>query len=289
MLHYAKKIAALAFLLFMLLWVAGVIRSFTLEYPPPPPLVSLSSEREYVNPSSRNFANNLKQIDPNQTPLPLMLDNPDVDKIRITEKTAVLTSGTTAFKNDEASVRAAIKAQQADVFTERKSGIEPARRWTIEIGVHPDKFDDLVENLRGIGSLSTITVEQKDRTREFQDLYSKRQSLKKYRDSITKLREGKNPSLEDALRLEGKIQDIEKELQALSVQFGELLGKESYYHVHVTLIEYQPGDRRDHTFTIPQRIGHGFLWAITWWFGTALALALVAASCLSAWMLRSKA
>ena len=106
--------------------------------------------------------------------------------------------------------------------------------------------------------------------------------------SITKLREGKNPSLEDSLRLEGKIQDIEKELQGLSVQFGELLGKESYYHVHLTLAEFQPGDKRDRTFTISQRIGHGFLWAITWWFGTALALALVAASYVSVWVLRQK-
>ena len=293
MLLYVKKIAAIGFLLFMLLWLAGVIRAFTREYPPPAPvlpeLLSLSSSgREYVNPAQQ-VANNLKQIGLIQTPLPLVLDNPDFEKIRITEKTATLTAGSTAFKEDEVKIRAAIAEFKADIFTEKKSGIEPARRWNIEIGVNPDKFDDFVDSLRGIGQLSTITVEQKDRTGEFRKLQAQRQSLKKYLESITKLREGKNPSLEDSLKLEQKIQDIEKELNSLSVQFGELLGKESYYHVHVTLIEYQPGDRRDHSYSVGRRIGDGFLWGITWWFGAALALCLATGTCLSIRVLRQKA
>src|SRR5262249_24925758 len=161
------------------------------------PLVSLYSERDLHQSVQQNWANNLKQIGLIQTPLPLVLDNPDVENIRITEKTALLSSSTIAFKEDEASIRAAIKTYEADIFTEKKSGIEPGRRWTIEIGVHPDKFDDLVADLRGIASLATVSVEQKDRTSEFRKLHAQRQSLKKYLDSITKLREGKNPSLED--------------------------------------------------------------------------------------------
>jgi hypothetical protein len=82
MLLYLKKIAALGFLLFMLLWIVGVIRGFTLEYPPPPlalETLSLSSGREYVLPFNGNFAHNLKQIGLIQTPLPLVLDNPEVE------------------------------------------------------------------------------------------------------------------------------------------------------------------------------------------------------------------
>jgi Domain of unknown function (DUF4349) len=286
-----KKTAAIGFLLFVLLWMAGIIRAFTREYPPPAPAIpSLASVsgREYVNPSQQ-FANNLKAIGLIQTPLPLVLDQPEVEKIRITEKTANLTSGSTAFKEDESAIRAAIKAHQADIFTERYSGIEPGRRWIIEIGVHPDKFDDLLDKLRGVGHLSSITIEQKDRTGEFRKLHAQRQSLKQYLATITALRAGKNASLEDALKLEQKIQDIEKELQSLSVQFGELLGKESYYHVHVTLIEYQPGDRHDRTYSITHRLGDGFVWAIAWWFGAALVIALAAGTVLSIRVLRQKA
>jgi uncharacterized protein YfcZ (UPF0381/DUF406 family) len=290
---YAKKAAAVGFLAFMGFWIVGALQTLGREYPPPaPPSLTLFSgfssgpDRGYV--ASNNFANNLKQIGLIETPLPLVLDKPDVERIRITEKTAVLASTSTAFKNDEMKIRAAIQAQGADIFTEKKSGIEPERRWHVEIGVHPDKFDDLVDNLRTVGSLASITFEQKDRTSEFRKLHAQRQSLKKYLESITKLREGKNATLEDALKLEQKIQDIEKELQNLGVQFGELLGKESYYHVHVTLVEHQPGDRRDRTYTIGQRIGDGFVSAVTWWFGVALALGLAAATYVSVRVLRQR-
>src|SRR5260370_3475145 len=88
MLTCVKKIAAVGFVVFMLLWIVGVMRAFTLEYPPPPAIVSLSStDREYQTQSNSNFAHNLKIIPGLAlTPLPMVLDKPEVEKIRITEK-----------------------------------------------------------------------------------------------------------------------------------------------------------------------------------------------------------
>ena len=100
--------------------------------------------------------------------------------------------------------------------------------------------------------------------------------------------EGKNPSLEDALKLEAKVHEIEKELQGLNVKFGDLLGKESYYHVHVTLVEHQPGGRGDRTYTLPQRIGHALLWALAWWCGVAFACIVFATAGMSVWILKQR-
>ena len=284
--YYIKKTAAIGFLVFLGLWMVGAIRGITLPYPPPAPSVlSLGGEREtYI--SNGNWANNLKHIGLIETPLPLVLDNPNVEKIRIIEKTATVTAGSISFEADDALIRAAIKDQQAEVFMEKKSGIEPARRLTLEIGVHPDQFDTLVEKLRTIGSLASYSVEQKDRTNEFRKLNAQRQALKRYQESILKLRVGNNPSIDDSLKLEQKIQDVEKELQSLGVQLGDLLGKESFYHIHLTLAEYQPGDRRDHTYTTPQRIFHALLWAIVWWSAVALAAGIAITTGVSFWTLR---
>ncbi len=287
---YLQKAAAVGFLVFLVLWVAGTLRGITLDYPLPTP-ITISEFRS----SQQQFqgANNLKQLGLGWTALPLVLDHPKVELIRIHDKRAILAIGTSEFTKDEAAIRDAIKEQnkqeqKAEIFTEHRSGIEPNRKLAIEIGVHPDNFDALVDKLQTIGTLSSITVEQKDRTGEFRTLFAKRQSLKKHLEAIVKLREGKSPTLEDSLRLEGKIQEIEKEMQGLSVQFGDLIGAETYYHIHVTLAEHVPGGKGDKTYTMPQRVGHAFLWATAWWFAVALACCVAAGACMSVWVLMQR-
>jgi hypothetical protein len=289
---YLRKVAAVGFLAFLVLWIVGVASGLTLEKPPTPPLpISIVTEREYFssNSNSQQLANNLRQIPTlAETALPLVLDSPNVDQIRIFEKRATLAASTSEFDKDEALIRAAIKAHQADVFNEKSSGIEPNRKLMIEIGVSPEKFDGLVEKLRKIANLSSISVEQKDRTTEFRKLYAQRQSVKKYLEAMTVLRAGKNLSFDESLRLEQKIQDLEKELQTLSVQFGDLLGRDSYYHVHVTLVEHQTVDTSERSGSLPNRLFQGFIWAVAWWFAAALVVGLVGATGASVWVLREK-
>lgn len=275
-----KKLAAIGFLVFLALWAAGAVRGLALPFPRPTVLdLSLSSIREDASRLAQ--ANNLKEIGLGKTALPLVLDQGDIEKIQVHEKSAHLATGTAAFDEDQALLRAALAAQQATIFNERSGGIAPERRITVEIGVHPDKFDALVEKLRQIGQLESISVQQRDRTGEFRRLHAQRQSLKKYLETVMKLRGVNNPSIDDTLKIEQKIQDVEKELLALSGQLGDLLGKESLYHVQVTLFEYQPGSRLDRAYTLPQRLFHAFLWALTWWLTVAVVIAALAATTVS--------
>jgi hypothetical protein len=64
---YLRKVAAVGFLAFLVLWIVGVASGLTLEKPPTPPLpMSIVTDREYFqsNPSNSNqqYANNLRQI-----------------------------------------------------------------------------------------------------------------------------------------------------------------------------------------------------------------------------------
>ena len=273
-----KKCAAAGFLMFLCLWIGGTARGYSLPYPQAPAWhlasVGISAPDDY---SSARLAswNNLKQLGLAATPLPMVMDQADIERIRVLVKHAQLAAGTSAFDEDERAIRSALAAHQATVFNEKNSGIEPERRLTLEIGVSPEQFDALVEQLRQIAYLESVQVDQRDRSSEFRRLHGERQTRKNYLTSLLKLRDAGKPSIDDALKLEQKIQDIEKELQALSAQLGELLGKETYYNISMTLYEFQPGSRLDRTYSFPRRLLNGFGWALAWWFAAAGAGAVV--------------
>jgi hypothetical protein len=279
-----KKVAALGFLVFLILWAVGILRSYALPYPQPAWPIPVIEELSARNAS----ANNLKQIGLAQTPLPAVLDQAEVERIQVHEKHAQLATGTTTFDDDAAEVRKSLAEHQATVFNEKNGGLAPERRLTLEIGVHPDRFDALVEQLRHIAHLDTVNVQQRDRTGEFRRLHAQRQSLKKYQESILKLRAGKNPTIDESLKLEQRAQEIEKELQALGVQLGDLLGKESFYLVSLTLFEYQPGSKLDRTYTLPRRLLNAFLWALAWWFGGVVAVGVLVGTWVSVQTLWAK-
>ena len=268
-----KKRASVAFLLLLVLWAAGVARGWSVEHRPTPDLALLPLDREVTQ--QVQAANNLKQLGLATTPLPLMLDRPDLDKIQVYEKGAQLTAGTAAFAEDEAKLRAALAEHKAVVFNERSTGLSPERRLTLQTGVPPERFDALVEQLQGVALLDSISVHHRDRTGEFRRLLAQQQSLKKHLEAVLKLRGRDNASIDDTLKVEQKVQDIEKDLRNLGVQLGELLGHESFYQVSFTLYEYQPGSRFDPTFTLPRRLGHALVWALSWWFVAAGAVGAV--------------
>src|SRR5437868_13916275 len=109
-----KKVAALGFLTFLALWIAGIIRGWSLPYPQPvAPRLSLSDEVYYSN---AQLANNLKQMGLSLLSLPLVLAKADVERIRVYEKSAQLAAGTTMFEDDETLIRSAIQSHEASIL-----------------------------------------------------------------------------------------------------------------------------------------------------------------------------
>ena len=267
--HLGKKTAAAGFLVLLALGLVGTIRAFTLPYPQ----LLRSSLPMSLPMLERNLpsANNLKQVGLGEMPLPLLLEQGNVERIRVYERSGQLALATEVFGDDETQVRSAVTVRQALVLNEKSSGLVRERRLVLELGIHPDRFDELMNQLRGIGHLESVSVQQRDRTGEFQRLHAQRQSLQKRHAAILKLRETKNLSIDDTLRLEQRLQDIDKELQTVGVQIGDLLSKESLYHVHVALAEYYPGSRLGPTYIWPQ-LRYGFLWGLGRWFVLALGI-----------------
>src|ERR1700730_6567194 len=158
-----KKGAAVGFLVFLGLWMACGIRGSSLSQPQQGAAGESSAwmasvRQESWNPSQ--FANNLKPIGLAKTPLPAVLDQADVERIHVHEKTAQIGTATTAFDEDEALIRSTLAKSRAEVLNEKNGGIAPQRRLAMEIGVHPDRFDALVGQLRNVGRLESVSVQQ---------------------------------------------------------------------------------------------------------------------------------
>src|SRR4051812_27920186 len=117
-----KKGAATAFLAFVILWAAGILRGLTRPYPQQPAWRLPTGE---VFSSRLQAANNLRQLGLATTPLPLVLDRPEVDRIVVHEKTAQLGTGTAAFDRDASRIRTALAEHEAVVFNEKNSGLVP--------------------------------------------------------------------------------------------------------------------------------------------------------------------
>jgi hypothetical protein len=86
--RHINKGAAVGFLAFVALWIVGLAREASVAYPLPTAWHLAVSEALSNRLSQNVVANNLKQIGLAQTPLLLVLDQPDVEKIQVEEKTA---------------------------------------------------------------------------------------------------------------------------------------------------------------------------------------------------------
>jgi hypothetical protein len=277
-----KRIAAAAFLTFVALWVVALIGGFTLPLPraSADPIVFSPAATKEVGLNRQQLANNLRELGLAREPVRGVLDRADLDKVQVHEKTGRVVTTTTDFAADEAAVRAAVADQKGVVADETSGGVTPERRLTLEVGVTPDRFDALVERLKQVGRLESLRVEQRDRTGEFRQLAARRQSLKKHLETVNKLSTRDNPT-DDSLKLAREVKDIERELEALSAQAGDFVGKESLYTVAVTLVE-DDGARHGPTVTLARRAGHAVLWAGAWWGAAAVFAGTLAGAVASA-------
>src|SRR5262245_15144635 len=260
-----KKVAAVAFLLFLILWVVGLSGGFALPLPraSAEPVAFASASRREDGQARQQLANNLRELGLAREPVRGVLDRADLDKIQVHEKIGRVATTTTDFAADEAAIRTVLEGQKVVMVNETSGGVAPARRLTLEVGVSPDKFDALMAELQGIGRLESLRVEQHDRTGEFRQLAARRQSLKKHLETVSKL-SARDNTTDDSLKLARELKDIERELETISAQAGDFLGKESLYTVSVTLVEDETG-RHGPTVPLARRAGNAFLWAVAWW------------------------
>jgi hypothetical protein len=191
------------------------------------------------------------------------------------EKIASIATSTRAFDDDEKRVREATAKYSALIQFEQATGLPGSRNVNLAIGVRPERFDAMVEELRSIGELASIRIDKTDKTNEYKDLIAKRSSLEKARDSLISLK-SKGGRIDEYTNLENRILEIEDEIQASGVKLGDYDAENEFCTVKLSLVE-----KRDVVvagISFGQRLSVALKWTIRY-YTAALGLLLVGTLC----------
>ena len=152
------------------------------------------------------------------------------------EKIAEIKTKSSNFEAEEKASRALIKKMDALIQFEQKSGNKGYRNLNLAIGVPPENFDSLYNQLITIGKVQAKRITKKDKTNEYKELNAKKQSLEKIRTSLIELK-SKGGKIDEYMGLENRILEIEQQLQGLGVSLGDFDDENEFCTVQFSLLE----------------------------------------------------
>lgn len=152
------------------------------------------------------------------------------------EKIAEIHTTSSSFDSEEKEAREKIESHEGLIQFEQKSGNTGRRQLHLLIGVPPEHFDSLYQNLSAIGNVQAKRITKKDKTNEYRELNAKKASLEKIRDSLLNLK-SKGGRIQEFIQLENRILEIEQQLQNLGVSLGDFDNENEFCTVRFSLIE----------------------------------------------------
>ena len=232
-----KKVLAILFLGFVLLVLGRLVYSFWL---PAEELTRFRRALPEWGSSTTDVAINFKtQSNLRQIGVALqdLVSAGNLSRLEVLEETANANATSTAFDADKEKFLKIVSERKGKILHERAQGLAPQRSLSMTIGVNADSFQATVQDLKAIGTLTALTVTRTDRTEEFRALLAKKQSSVKYLDSLSKLRQAPAGSVQDLIKLEEKILEVQREIENASMRLGDFTPEESLSNIAYTLAE----------------------------------------------------
>ncbi len=152
------------------------------------------------------------------------------------EKIAEIKTKSSNFEEEEKSSRKTIEKLDALIQFEQKSGNKGYRKLNLVIGVPPENFDAIYNQLITIGKVQAKQITKKDKTNEYKELNAKKHSLEKIRTSLIELK-SKGGRIDEYMGLENRILEIEQQLQGLGVSLGDFDDENEFCTVQFSLLE----------------------------------------------------
>jgi len=220
-----KRLILWLIVIFILLFVFRLVYGYTKTTND----TSIQSEFfETISNSKRNYAS--KEYSPKSGNVsPVKVDQKY-------EKIAEISTKSNQFDKEEKQTRKEIEKYNSLIQFEQKSGNIGHRSLNMLIGVPPENFDSLYNQLIKIGNVQAKRITKKDKTNEYKELNAKKQSLEKIRISLIDLK-SKEGKIEEFMQLENRILEIEQKLQDLGVSLGDFDEANEFCTVQFSLIE----------------------------------------------------
>ena len=152
------------------------------------------------------------------------------------EKIAEIKTQSSKFEQEEKVSRKQIQKYNALIQYEQKSGNRGYRKLNLVIGVPPQHFDSLYNQLIKIGKIQAKQITKNDKTNEYKELNAKKASLEKIRASLIELK-SKGGKIDEYMGLENRILEIEQQLQGLGVSLGDFDDENEFCTVQFSLSE----------------------------------------------------
>ena len=182
------------------------------------------------------------------------------------EKIADIRSFTTQFEKEEKNIRNQVMGYKGLIQFENKSGNKGYRTLNLIIGIPPENFDSIYNNLIKIGKIQSKQITKTDKTNEYKELNAKKASLEKIRASMIDLK-SKGGRIDEYMQLENRILEIEQQLQELGVSLGNFDDENEFCTVKVLLSEGKVTK-----ISVMQRVKVALEWTIKTYLILMLAL-----------------
>jgi hypothetical protein len=222
-----KKVIFWLIILFVALFVFRLIYGYTKKFDD---TTNQTQFFDNISNSKRNYASKKYKVKSNTT-------NQTAIKVdQKYEKIAEIKTKSSNFEKEEKSSRETINKLDALIQFEQKSGNKGQRKLNLVIGVPPENFDALYNELITIGKVQAKQITKKDKTNEYKELNAKKQSLEKIRTSLIELKT-KGGKIEEYMGLENRILEIEQQLQGLGVSLGDFDDENEFCTVQFSLLE----------------------------------------------------
>ena len=170
------------------------------------------------------------------------------------ERIANIVAKTVSYDSDMRRFDETLKAQNAVVQMENRRGLTGSRRVDLTIGVRPENFEAMREELSQIGKIISTNTTSTDKTYEYRMMLAEKETLERRRSSYEELRKY-GSSIPDLLQLEEKIIEVESQIQQQQIGLGEYSDENALCTINYTLYEGTEAG-------LPRKLWNALIWSV---------------------------